>query len=132
MGKYDVILDHTYPAALAVFGGREKMLSMLNSAMTQAKARGMAFEKAEVGSPGKFYKAGTEIQCILPENMTVKLNNGHAVNHTFLLAISKDHGKKWYFLDLNEGSLKHLHQVVPNLNPNMVIPEAIKPTFYSN
>jgi hypothetical protein len=131
-GNYNLILDHTYPNVFAGLGSKESMLKVIRQGMDRLKAQGMVFESVDIGSPGKFYKSGVEIQCLLPENMTMKVNNGRLIAHSYLLAITRDHGRKWYFLDLNENTLRNLHKVVPNLNQNIVIPDPVKPTFYSN
>jgi hypothetical protein len=129
---YNTIINHTYPNVLVQSGGREKMMNTIKKGVDQMKAQGVIFESVKIGSPGKIYKSGEELQCLIPEILTLKLNNGHLINHSYLLAITKDKGKKWYFLDLNKGTLPHLHAVVPNLNKEMVIPEVTQPTFLSN
>jgi hypothetical protein len=128
-GDYKTIVDHTYPRLVAMSGGKEKMVAMVTSAMSQLKTQGITFEGASIGSPGKFYKAGTEIHCLVPETIRLKLPNGHATGHSFLLAISGDGGKKWSFVDLNKGTISALPKIFPNFNPDLKIPEPAPPVM---
>jgi hypothetical protein len=123
-GDYATIINHTYPKAVQMAGGKQKMISIVNQGMAQMKTQGVIFESATVGSPGKFYKAGAETHCLVPENLTIKLPNAHIISHSYLLAISKDGGKTWSFLDLNNSSSDKIKQLIPNFNPALQIPKS--------
>src|ERR1700733_13607739 len=62
-GHYQVVVDHTYPGVVDMVGGKDKMLTATTDAMNSLKTQGISIEKASIGSPGKFYKAGAEIHC---------------------------------------------------------------------
>jgi hypothetical protein len=44
-----------------------------------------------------------------------------------MLAISKDGGKFWYFLDINRATYSVIPKLFPNFNKNLVIPEPTQP-----
>jgi hypothetical protein len=123
-GNYETLLDHTYPKAVKIAGGKQKMMAIVNTGMAQMKTQGIVFENASIGTPGKFYKAGTEIHCLVPENLTMKLPNAHIISHSYLLAISNNGGKTWSFLDLNNSSSEKVKQLIPNFNPALIIPKS--------
>lgn len=124
-GDYKTIINHTYPKAIQMSGGKEKMITLVTEGVDQMKSQGIVFENATVGTPGKFYKAGNEIHCLVPETITIKMKSGHIVAHGNLLAISADGGKNWSFLDVNNSTRDKIKQILPNLNPAMVFPKYI-------
>lgn len=126
-GDYAILINHTYPKIITMSGGREKMMQMVKTGMEQMKAQGFTFSSATIGSPGKFYKAGTEIHCLVPEMVVLTSNGSRLVNHANLLAITKDGGNMWYFLDINQSTYKIIPKLFPNFNKKLVIPEPTQP-----
>ena len=131
-GNYDVIVDNTYPHAVLAYGGRQQMIKMLAKSADKMKEQQVTLTNVIIGSPGKFYNTATEIQCLVPESLTIKENQIHMVKHTWVLAISADGGKRWYFVDLNTYGVNNLHTMVPDLSKDIVIPKLEKVTYYSN
>jgi hypothetical protein len=131
-GDYKTLVDHMYPKLVQQMGGKEKMVSMASASMAQVKAQGIVFESATIGEPGKFYKAGTEIHCLVPETIKMKLPNGHVTAKSNLLAVSADKGKTWTFLDLNKNTISNLPKLFPNFNHDLVIPEPTAPAMSNN
>ncbi|MEB0262170.1 MULTISPECIES: hypothetical protein [unclassified Mucilaginibacter] len=125
---YKTIVDHTYPKAVAMGGGKEKMLQMMTTGINQMKAQGFVFEKVTIGTAGKFYKAGNEIHCIIPESLVMKTPQGRFATTSSLLCVSGDGGKNWSFLDLNRGTINSVKTLFPNFNSNLVIPTPQVPT----
>jgi hypothetical protein len=123
-GDYKSIVNYTYPKAVQMAGGKEKMTGMISTAMQQMKAAGISFESVSVGTPGKFYKAGKEIHCLLPETIVMASPKGRMAMHSNLLAVSGDGGKSWSFLDMNNSTADKVKQLIPNFNPDLKIPPA--------
>jgi hypothetical protein len=126
-GKYEVVTNHTYPKLLLAVGGKDKMTATIKQASEMLKAQGLSIESITIGSPGKFYKAGTEIHCLVPQRMVLTTSNSRLVNSGYMLAVSKDGGKFWYFLDINRGTYNVIPKLFPNFNKNLVIPEPTQP-----
>jgi hypothetical protein len=123
-GDYKTLVNYTYPKAVEMAGGKEKMATMIAGAMQQMKAANVNFESATVGNPGKFYKAGKEIHCLLPETLVMSSPKGKIAMHSHLLAVSGDGGKSWSFLDMNNSTADKVKQLIPNFNPELKIPAA--------
>ncbi len=128
-GDYQTVVDHTYPGVIDMVGGKDKMLSATTDAMNGLKAQGISIEKATIGSPGKFYTAGTEIHCLVPETMRLKLPNGHATVQSYILAVSADGGKSWTYMDINANSKDLIPKLFPNFNPDLKIPDPTPPVM---
>jgi len=128
-GDYKTVVDYMYPKAVNMSGGKAKMVSVLTQTMSQMKAQGITFEKATLGTPGKFYKAGSEIHCLVPESITMKSPNGTMLISSNLLAISADGGKNWSFLDVNKSTIPKLSKLFPKFNPALKIPDPKAPVM---
>jgi hypothetical protein len=125
---YAKVVDHSYPKIVKTAGGKAKMLDMIKIGTAEMNSRQIVLESATVGSPGKFYKAGNEIHCLIPETVVLKwYNSSRIVNHANILAVSKDGGKFWYFLDINPNNYKLIPQIFPNFNKKLIIPEPTQP-----
>ena len=126
---FKTVIAGTYPKAVEIAGGKEKLLNMMAAGMSQMKAQGFSFQKVTIGSPGKFYKAGTEIHCLLPETIIMKTSRGLMSAKSNLLAISGDKGKSWTFMDLNQRAISSIKTLFPNFNKNLVIPQPTLPVM---
>jgi hypothetical protein len=126
---FKTVIDHTYPKAVEIGGGKVKMLQMMSTSINQMKAQGFSFEKITIGQPGKFYKAGTQVHCLVPEQLIMKTSRGRMAASSNLLAVSNDQGKSWSFLDLNKGTINSIKTLFPNFNTNLVIPQPVLPTM---
>jgi hypothetical protein len=124
---YKTLIDHMYPRAVTLFGGKENLMKITSDGMARLKAQGISFLRATVEVPAKFYKAGAEIHCLVPETMTIKLPNGTVTASSNLLAISSDKGRTWTFLDLNKNTIAAIPKLFPNFNNNLKIPEPQQP-----
>ncbi|MFI5160977.1 MAG: hypothetical protein ACHQHN_06845 [Sphingobacteriales bacterium] len=128
-GHYEVVTEHTYPKLLLAVGGKDKMTATIKQAMEMLKNQGFSITSITIGTPGKFYKAGSEIHCLVPQMIVMTSSNGRLVNNGNLLAVSKDGGKFWYFLDINRGTYSVIPKLFPNFNKNLIIPEPRQPGF---
>jgi hypothetical protein len=126
-GNYDAVIGSMYSKVVQMSGGKEKLLQMMTTGMSQMKAQGISFKSAAVGTPGKFFKAGTEIHCLVPETITMQMGKNTMTNKSNLLAISKDGGKNWSFLDLNRGTIASIPKIFPNFNKDLKIPGPAQP-----
>ena len=122
-GNYKLITNSMYPKMVQQMGGRDKVLQQTTAVFTQMLASGLTIANAVAGPPGKFYRAGNEIHCLVPETISLKTPNGIASIRSNLLAVSKDGGKRWTFLDLNKNTIAAIPQMFPRFNKALKIPE---------
>ncbi|GGH02460.1 hypothetical protein [Mucilaginibacter phyllosphaerae] len=131
-GDFKTVTDLTYPKLVALSGGRDEMQKLISERIEGLKKQGIIQFSGSVGSPGKFYKAGTQIHCLLPETIILKMFNGHYVSRSYLLAISNDMGKSWAFMDVGKMPPEVLYKLLPDYNDNLVIPTPGKPMFFTD
>lgn len=126
---YQTLLKYTYPKAIALGGGMEKMTETIKTGMKQMAASGVSFHRANLLEPGKIYKAGKELHCVLPHTIIMKIDRGYLTATGSLLCISADGGKNWTYLSAGNIGKDRIKKMLPNIHPDMVIPAQTEPTF---
>jgi hypothetical protein len=131
-GDYKTVIDYTYPALVQQSGGRAAMQKLITEQIKQLKDQGIISFDGSIGSPGRFYKAGAEIHCLLPENIIIRTSAGRYLARSYLLGISNNNGKSWAFLDVGNMPKEVLYRLLPDFNDDLKIPAAVKPEFLPN
>ena len=131
-GNYKIVVDHTYPKIIQLAGGKEAMLKKIISGMDEMKKEGVSGVDGKLGPPGKFYKAGAEIHCLIPETVTLIKTNGRLVSTSYLLAVTNNKGKTWSFIDVGSMPVSMLRDLFPHFNKKLKIPDKAEPVFYPN
>ncbi|MDB5150142.1 MAG: hypothetical protein JWQ57_4162 [Mucilaginibacter sp.] len=130
-GDYQTFAKYTYPAIVSAMGGESRMATVLANSVGSMKTQGMTFDNITFDTPSKIIKSGNELQCTLLQHTAIKLVNGRAVATSTLIAISKDDGKNWLFVDTSNKDAAAMRKALPNLSTAIVIPPQQKPVFYS-
>lgn len=132
---YKYYVEHSYPELVQKMGGKRKMLSQLSNIMQALRTNGTIIENATIGRPGKFYKAGTEIHCLVPEIIN-SINNrvlGGPAHYNFkinLLAISNDGGENWSFIAIDKIIADIIPDLLPNFNKDLKIRDIPSTNFF--
>lgn len=131
-GDHKTVIDLTYPALIELSGGRQMMQKLITDKIETIRKRGITKFDGSIGSPGKFYKAGNQIHCLIPEFLIFKMPKGHYTGQSYLLGVSDDDGKSWKFMDVGNMPPAILHKLLPNFNNSLVIPESAKPVYFAD
>lgn len=126
---FNTILNFTYPKIVEMGGGKSKLISLMKTEFDKMEKDGFYFESIIFETPQEIYKAGNELHCIIPEQIILKTPKGKIKAIYYILAISKDKGKKWYFLETHKFNDENLKLILPNFNKNMIIPKNTKPVL---
>ncbi|HEK19815.1 MULTISPECIES: hypothetical protein [unclassified Mucilaginibacter] len=124
------VLSMSYPGLIKLSGGAEAMAKLINDRIEALRARGVIAFDGWVNAPGPFYKAGTQLLCLLPETVKMKVLNGVYISNSYLLAISNDKGKTWTFMDVGNMPKNVLLRLLPDFNAALEIPAPTPPTFF--
>lgn len=122
-------IKFTYPPIVAMVGGEENMMSMMESKYAALSEKGLAFESSSYGSPSEIISYENELQCTLPQTLVMKTTGYHIIIRSTLIAISINHGQTWYFIDSNGQDLKTMQNKYPNLSNDLLIPGKIEPEY---
>ena len=126
---YDTIVRYTHPRIVKGMGGKEAMIGVLKSGMSQMHADGAEFLDVTIGKPEDPKKIGAWITSIVPQHQVLKVRGGKLYSDATLLGISEDNGKHWVFIDLGPVSKEQFGQVFPELAGKITMPEKKPPVF---
>jgi hypothetical protein len=127
---YQTIIKFTYPKVVESLGGPDKMIAIIKKGNTEMANQGISFHKVIIGEQsGKVVNAGNEIHCLIPQTTFMKGPGGKVKTETYLLAISKDKGKHWYFIDAAQLTNENVKSVLPNYNAELKLPAKKQPEF---
>lgn len=124
--NYSTVIDYTYPKIVEMGGGKPALLKSVKSSYEKMKGS-FLIDKITFGEPQETYIAGKELHCIVPETITIKTDKGKIQATYSLLAVSRDNGNKWFFLETHKFTPEILKKIFPDFNYNLVIPENTKP-----
>ncbi len=135
----EMIIKHTYPPLIELMGGKDMYIQLIQSASAmedeeyedeyEEEEEGpwtLKESKIELGEIGKIYQSGEELQALVEINEIDVYGDRDEILTRYQLAISRDGGNFWYFLD---GTLDW-DQVVPNLHEAIIKPEEKEETVF--
>lgn len=126
------IIAGTYPGLIELSGGKEQMAQLITERMDELKKKGITGFEGRVGKPGKIYKAGAELHCLLPEEVIFRTSAGRYLSRSYLLGISNNNGESWTFMDVGNMPADILHRLLPNFNEELKIPPPAKTEFLAD
>jgi hypothetical protein len=118
---------YMHPDMLALAGDQDKMGVMADSAMKMFKMMGGSITKIMYGNPAEVVKFEKELQTTLSQSISLTSIIADVEFTSTLVAISRDGGKNWYFIDTSLYRESELRKKLPGLSPKLAIPPAAKP-----
>ena len=131
-GDFNRVADLTYPKLIEIFGGREALISQAKAAVSEMESQQYRIVSIEVGEPHDIVEVKNEIFAIVPSTMRIKAPGGVLVGEAFMIAVSKDGGQQWTFVDSSaakddDAGFKTLF---PDAANQLRIPEQKQPVFH--
>ncbi|OQP58829.1 hypothetical protein A3860_39350 [Niastella vici] len=130
-GKNHECLQYIHPARLQAAGSDENMIKKLNAQNEKLLAEGAVIKATYYEQPSKIVRNNGELQCTIPQHTELTTAKGRVITHTALLAISKDNGKSWKFVDASNFDMASLRKLYPNLSPRITLPPKQKPSVFN-
>jgi hypothetical protein len=125
---YSTFVTFTYPAILQEMGGAEKMAAAIEKQM-KGMEQTAQIVSISYGEPSAIIVEGKELQCTLPQQMTLKTPQGNILSKSTLIALSQDEGQHWYFVDAGERDIAAVRTSLPNVSRKLVLPKPEPPQF---
>jgi hypothetical protein len=116
---FDKVITKTLPNIVEMGGGKELMVQDLHSERQQVVDNGLDYISAKIGEPGKVFESNGDQQLIFPVTYKVVSNLNELNVNAKLLAVSKDKGKSWYFLDIEKYDRESLKSFYSNLSDDI-------------
>jgi hypothetical protein len=128
-GDYGKLADLTHPKAVEKFGGRDKMVALLEKEMKGLADRGTVLSSVKVFEPSQPAAAGKELYITVPFSLVIKVPGGRLLTKGVLLGVSEDQGKTWRFIDCSPGA-KTIKNLFPDLPTTLVVPAKNEPPTF--
>ena len=135
MGKAFIAKDYTsfikysHPTVVQVMGGQRKMLDETVKSFQEFEKQGVVFLSVSFGAPSKIVKTEGELQCTFVEMIEMRIPGGRLTAYTNVIAVSRDNGATWYFIDCSDNSIVNMRLLIPSISTELVLPEPIGPAF---
>jgi hypothetical protein len=129
------IVEFTYPKAVELAGGSERMRKSIDEGAAKMQKDGAKFVSCIIGDPGSLFIEGNKTFIVVPETLEITVPKGKIVVKSFLLGISADDGKTWKFLDGIGGGLEKkeaLDKFEIRLPAKLKLPDPQRPVFVSS
>ena len=134
-GDYKTLLQYTYPPLVALLdsiaGGAGKGTKMIEQQIKTLEEQGVTIDSGIVGEPTPHVTAGKELIAVVPIAMYMSVNEMRIKQESYMIAVSRDAGKSWTFVNSSPDDKKMMTILFPNWNPALELPEKKGPEVLS-
>lgn len=116
-----------YPELIQMEGGEKKLSLLADSAIIMFKNMGGTVNKILFGNPAEIITNAKQLQTTLPQTIHLTTVFADIEYETTLLALSKDGGKNWYFIDTALFKEEELRKKLPEISSSVKFPPPQKP-----
>jgi len=124
---FNTFVKYMHPGIIGFAGGERMMKAKMDSAASAMKRFKVSFKKCSVGHPGEIIRHQDLLQSVYPQTTVMTTPMGELTVETSIIALSKDNGTSWWFIDTNVYRLDKLKNLIPELSPRLLIPPRKKP-----
>lgn len=126
---YASFLKYSHPSVIRMMGGKEKMLADTTESFKAFEDEGVTFLNVTFTSPAKILESEGELQTTFTQMIEMKVPGGKVTAYARVIALSKDSGANWYFIDATEHTLEEMQRLIPSLHNDLVLPDRIESSF---
>lgn len=120
--NYKRYAELNHPKLVAMFGTVDDFAKMMEQQMATIEKE-VKIDSIDFGVPFNFVKCDSSINCLLSQSMIMRLGDSIGMRSTvYLLGVSDDVGKTWYFVDASNGAA-FLDLIAPRRCKDFIIPD---------
>lgn len=119
---YQQVVALTHSDIVEMGGGEDYLMKDLKTQTLNLENQGLKYVSAEVGSHPEFLESEGELQCVVPVKYFLDMNSKKVEAWSNLLAVSKDEGNTWKFVNLDKFDDASLKDFVKNISADFVFP----------
>ncbi|QPH41598.1 hypothetical protein [Pedobacter endophyticus] len=123
-GDYNTLLRYTHPKIIEDFGGQKKALKTIKIAIETLRNQKVQIKKVILGKPTQIITDEKTIQCVMPQNMEMQIDETIAKSTVYIFGISYNGGNTWYFVNADSEKEESLRTKIPEMNKHIVIPKS--------
>ncbi|TBO44937.1 hypothetical protein [Pedobacter kyonggii] len=120
---YQTLFKYTHPKVIVLMGGIDSAKAVLRKALNFVADKGVSYININTGTPQQILRSPQIVQCILPQISEVKIKDKKAKAINYLLCISYNSGKNWYFINADKEKEAYLKKLIPEISKELMIPE---------
>jgi hypothetical protein len=115
IGQY---ADLSYPGVIIYYGGNKNFREYVQRARTLIKAG-----TSESLMLVQFVHDVAELQCVIKKTSETTIDGRRAQIISYMVGQSKDNGQSWRFIDLAQNSPGNLVYIMPDISPELTVPQ---------
>jgi hypothetical protein len=119
---YKTVLDFTHPKIIEMMGGKAKALELTSREMEKVNESG-GIEECKIKDVSEIVKVGNQLQCIISQEMIMKIEGSRYRIAGGTVGISDDKGKNWTFLNIQENNINSIRRFIPKFSDKLKLPE---------
>jgi hypothetical protein len=129
-GDYVTFSNYIPPELIVKAGGKDSLIALTKNTIKDMEDHGFRIMSMTVDTPKTIINNQNNLQTVMQENLAIKTKDGHMLVKAYLVAMSADMGKNWYFADTSNMTMDELKSMFPYLSAALVIPEKERPKIY--
>lgn len=122
---WETLIDYTYPPLVDKSGGREAMLESLKTQAESGMYDDYRLLEADFFAYKKVYPVNNELHTLIERHSTWQTPEEKMNMRSHILAVSRDGGRHWTFLEINSLSDTNIQKLFPAFH------KEVKENFYS-
>lgn len=119
--NYNAYSNYVDDGVIKMFGDKKKMISTSVDAVEKMSKAGYTFKKVNFSDVSDIVHTKNELQTVVHQRIEMETPKGNILGDYYLIAISKDNGKLWKFIDTSGKSIESVRKYFPNLSSQLYI-----------
>jgi hypothetical protein len=124
--------DLTYPKAIELLGGRDKMIATTEQQLKEMEGEGVVLLSSTAAAPTQFVHESNTTFAVLPMTLKIKAQDGVFQTESSMIGISSDGGASWTFIDASGKDQSELKSLLPGVADKLNLPPDKKPVKVSD
>lgn len=120
--NYNAYSNYVYDDVIKMFGDKKKMISTSVDAVEKMSKAGYTFKKIDFSEVSDIIHTKNELQTVVHQKIEMETPKGNVLSDYYIIAVSKDNGKLWKFIDTSGKSIESVRKYFPNLSSKLYIP----------
>lgn len=116
---YSTFANYNHPTMVENYGGRKNLFDLLKANAEAFKEANIIIKNIELGEISEIVQDAGSIQVLLTQKITFITNGVEKEDLQKMIAISKDKGNSWSFININNNSKEELLKFLPQLNTSL-------------
>lgn len=124
-GDNEKMVDGTHPKIVALAGGREQMIRLLELTAKGMQSAEGSIQDVQFEEPSGLEEGGDQLFGIVPFTLEIMVGQVHSSRKSFFLGVSNDGGDNWKFVEAGQINSAKVKDFFPNYPEKLQLPEKL-------